>query len=69
MDDRTHARAEDIADQERAIQRDIDAKDKASGDNKPSGAIKAGPWSCAAGPASRVRPAAGRPAPARRRCP
>ncbi|WP_295206832.1 SDR family oxidoreductase [uncultured Brevundimonas sp.] len=42
MDDRTHARAEDIADQERAIQRDIDARDKASGDDKPSGAMQAG---------------------------
>jgi hypothetical protein len=42
MDDRTQARAEDIADQERAIQRDIDARDKASGDDKPSGAMQAG---------------------------
>ena len=42
MDDRTPARAEDIADQERAIQRDIDAKDKASSDDKPSGAMQAG---------------------------
>ena len=42
MDDRTNARAEDIADQERAIQRDIDAKDKTAGDDKPSGAMQAG---------------------------
>ena len=42
MDDRFDARANDIADQERAIQRDIDAKDRASGDNKPSGAVQAG---------------------------
>ena len=42
MDDQTHARAEKVADDERAIQRDIDARDQACGDDKSSGAVQAG---------------------------
>ena len=45
MDDRFVNRAEDIADQERSIQKDIDAKDaqsKAGGDEKDGGAVQAG---------------------------
>ena len=36
------ARADAVADHERAIQRDIDAKDQASGDDTSSGAVQAG---------------------------
>ena len=36
------ARADAVADHERAIQRDIDAKDKTSGDDTSSGAVQAG---------------------------
>ncbi|NBB62071.1 short-chain dehydrogenase, partial [Pseudomonas sp. ODNR1LW] len=42
MDDRFAARADAIADQERAIQRDIDAKDQQSGGDPSSGAVQAG---------------------------
>ncbi|MFW2344313.1 MAG: short-chain dehydrogenase, partial [Brevundimonas mediterranea] len=42
MDDRFNARADDIADQERAIQRDIDAKDQQSGGDEASGGVQAG---------------------------
>ena len=43
MDDRFDAGAKDIADHERAIQRDIDAKDARKGDqDRDSGAVQAG---------------------------
>ena len=42
MDDRFEPRADKVADQERKIQAEIDARDNKGGGSKPEGAVQAG---------------------------